>query len=193
MTHSILRFFRSLGESMGFDIALDKQVIGGSRLKHKGDMLWMKREEPILHLECENAGTLKDITEEIENLGSSDISFKIGVFQLADNLTLKVVKRALRLLEKKRLRKSGTEWLLIFDIWNDTRIDSVEYEYTEPDTSASIRNKYPLEYYPLVGIILDQSTIKAKLVKIYRLPFGKIGSIGWTHWVDWEYVQNKLA
>lgn len=178
LTHSILRFFRGLGESMGFDIALDKQNIGSVSLKSRGDLLWVKDEEPVLHLECENASTWADITEELENLGSSDIPFKVGIFQFTEsNLKARTVGRVRRFLKKKKLVEKGTKWLLIFDMWYETEIEKVGYEYEDPKTLEEVQKNYMLEWYPLRGIVLGERVNKGKLAKIYRLPLNKIGVI----------------
>ena len=186
LTHSILRFFRGLGESMGFDVALDKQNIGSVSLKSRGDLFWVKDGEPVLHLECENAYRLRDIIEELENLGSSTIPFKVGIFQLADkSLTDKTVGRMVRFLKKKNLVKNGTKWLLIFDSWSDTKIKNVNYTYKDPKTFKTVDNEYALEWNPLFGVVLGERTDKTKVANIYRLPFDKIGVIE----SDWERIE----
>lgn len=178
LTHSILRFFRNLGESMGFDITLDKQVIGDTKLKSKGDMLWIKSERPVLHLECENADVFWQITEELENLGSSSIPFKVGVFQCTDeSLNRQIIRKALRFLVQKELVNPHTRWLLIFDFWTDIELENVEYSFTDPETKEDKREEHTLEYYPLMGIVLDRGTVERKSAKVYCLPLDKIGVI----------------
>ena len=175
-THSILKFFRGLGESSGFDTAMNKQEIGGVSLSGKGDLFWIKNQEPVLHLESENTRSFGEVTEELEKLGSSDIPYKVGVFQL-DNASLKrkTLKRVRNLLARRRLVKKGTRWLLIFDIWNDTEIEDIEYSYTDPKTNQDISKEYTLEYYPLIGMIPGEKNDNVKLAKVYRLPFDKMG------------------
>jgi len=178
LTHGILRFFRSLGESMGFDVALEKQIIGNIRLKSRGDMFWIKDEKPILHLESENADYVAQITEELRNLGSSNIPYKVGVFQcINENLNRKIIPRVRKFLAKKALVRDGTQWLLIFDIWYDTALEDVEYSYTDRQTKKHRQKKYRLEYYPLIGMILREKSDKEKMAKVYCLPFDKIGVI----------------
>ena len=183
LTHSILRFFRGLGESMGFDIAFDKQNIGSVRLRSRGDLFWVKDGEPVLHLECENASEWQDITQELKNLGSSNIPYKVGIFQLVDkSLKKKTVGRAKKILKKKKLVKKGTRWLLIFDTWHDTKLNDVKYMYEDPKTLEPVSKDYALEWYPLFGMVLGGRTDKAKLARIYCLPFDMIGVIesDWT-------------
>lgn len=183
LTNSILRFFRSLGESMGFKIALERKNIGSISLNSRGDLFWVKYEEPVLRLECENASVWRHIRKELENLGSSDIPFKVGIFQFVETtLRSRTMQRARNFLANKKLVKNGTKWLLIFDMWYESGIEKIQYKYTDPKTDEVSFKKYDLEWYPLYGMVLGERTDKVTLAKIYRLPFNKIGLVRQEGW-----------
>lgn len=183
LTNRILSFFRNLGESMGFKIALEKKIIGSVSLDSRGDLFWMKDEAPVLHLECENASQWGHIKKELRNLGSSVIPFKVGIFQFIEStLKSKTMQRSIDFLRDKNLVEEGTKWLLIFDMWYETGIEKVEYEYEDPKADETVNKKYRLEWYPLYGLILGERTDKITLAKVYRLPFNKIGLVKEQKW-----------
>lgn len=183
LTHGILRFFRGLGESMGFNIAFDTKNIGSVSLKSKGDLFWVKDKEPVLHLECENAYEWSDIREELENLGSSGIPYKIGIFQFVESaLKSSTIGRVIKFLRRKKFLENGIKWLLIFDMWYETTVEKVKYEYKDPKTSKAIIKNFELEWYPLYGIVLGERTNKKTLAKVFRLPFNKIGVVKEKDW-----------
>lgn len=168
---------------MGFKIALEKKIIESVTLESLADLLWVKDEEPFLHLECENARQWRHIRKELKNLGSSDIPFKVGIFQFVES-TLKrtTMQRAVKYLERRELLENGTKWLLVFDMWYETGIEEIEYKYEDPETEETVNRKYNLEWYPLYGLILGERTDKIALAKVYRLPFNKIGLVKDVRW-----------